>query len=69
VLLTAKEKMKTHTPPVKKEIRTPLVDWHQPVYSESALRILEEATGRHFVRSPAVVNTPTPPAASNGNSQ
>jgi len=44
------------TPAPKKEIRTPLTDWVQPVYSESALRIMEIATGQKFARAgrPAV---------------
>jgi hypothetical protein len=62
-LLTAKDDMKLKTPAVKKEIRTPLVDWQQATYSESALKIMEEATGQRFARVPVRDTPPAPVVA------
>ena len=54
--------MKIKSVPAEKKQREPRLDWHQPIYSDIALKMMEEATGQRFSQLPAVVK-PAVPAA------
>ena len=55
--------MKNPTPAPKKAPRNPVVECHQTNYSETALRMMEQATGQRYARStPKPVRVPVPAA-------
>jgi hypothetical protein len=52
--------MKIKKPIPEKPVREPRIDCRQTNYSEAALAMMEQATGRHFARTVAEVKLETP---------
>jgi hypothetical protein len=52
--------MKIKKPVPEKPVREPRIDCRQTNYSETALAMMEQATGRHFAREVVAVKLETP---------